>query len=232
MEKFFILFGTTLLVLTACTGMSTLPDCVEKTERQPDKLVVYLKGAEPFWVSDFDYKFGYAALKKIAHDESTVNVTDHYGVNLLAYAAANGDAAYVSRLLEQGFSLMSDNPDEEENPPVYLVRHPIELAIRFGHKEVLRQLLEHGYAPCCVVNCIATDRLDMLRLLESHGAVIADDAIPWQAPLICSARSVEMVRYLVAKGCSTRKALAYAASHDSSEETGRLASLIKQAQGH
>lgn len=209
-----------------------MPDNVLKVKKTEDGLLVHFDDKELFYVttSDFDYKSRYATLKKLALLESNVNIVDTYGVSLLAYAAANGDADFVATILkQQDGPLILDNPDREEAPPVYLASHPIELAILNGHYDVLKLLLENGYKPCCVAACIGHDRLDMLKLMCEHGAIIDDNSVCWAPPLICCAKSSSMVEYLVSKGCSIHKALTYAKSNYSKQELTRLELLINKA---
>ena len=72
----------------------------------------------------------------------------------------------------------------------------------------------------------------MLKLLQSHGAKMTDDATSWSDPLICYACSEEMVRYLISLGCSYKKAIARSVEPDSvytEQETDKLRELIKQS---
>jgi len=227
-----LLFFLVALAGISCSTVKKLPVNVSEIERTPDKLVVhFFDDREDFFTvaSKFDYKSRYSALKNIALNEPKVSIVDNYGVSLLAYAAANGDAELVASLLEEGETLILDDPDREENPPVYLAKHPIELAIHYGHYDILKLLLEHGYKPCCVVDCIGLDRLDMLKLLNAYGARIGDNSISWAAPLICYAQSSPMVEYLASKGCSIHKALAYSRANDSKETLTKLEQVINGA---
>jgi len=228
--KGMLLISIAALAMISCSTAKKLPVDVLEIERTPDKLVVhFFDDREDFFTvaSKFDYKSRYSALKNIALSEPKVSIVDNYGVSLLAYAAANGDTELVASLLEQGEILILDDPDREENPPVYLAKHPIELAIRYGHYDILKLLLEHGYKPCCVVDCIGLDRLDMLKLLNAYGARIGDNSISWAAPLVCYAQSGTMVEYLVSKGCSIHKAIAYSRANDSKETFTKLEQAIK-----
>lgn len=222
----------TTITFISCTSAKQLPDNVLEIRRSPEKTVVRFKDKGPIWaiLTNYDYKSRYATLKDIALNESNFCIYDNFGVSLLALAAANGDAGFVSFLLKQGATFTCDvDPDEEENPPVHLVTHPVELAIDYGHYDVLKLLLEHGYKPCCVVVCVSLDRLDMLKLLHEHGANIDDNSISWAAPLISYAKSVPMVEYPVSQGCSINTALAYAKSHYSTEEAAKTELLINKA---
>lgn len=230
--KNLLLFCIITLATVSCSLGRKMPDNVLNVEKTEDGLLVHFDDKEPFYVtiSNFDYKSRYATLKKLALLESNVNIVDNYGVSLLAYAAANGDADFVATILkQQDGPLILDNPDREESPPVYLARHPIELAILNGHYDVLKLLLENGYKPCCVTACIGKDRLDMLKLMCEHGAIIDDNSVCWAPPLICCAKSSSMVEYLVSKGCSIHKALTYAKSNYSKQELTRLELLINTA---
>lgn len=231
----FIYFVFIYLFLFACQSRKPLPEGVSRYEMQEDKIVVYLDGDEPFnpdiVAAGLDYKTRYAKLKSIAKHTSECNVVDYYGISLLAYAAANGDADYMSHLFANGYSLKCNiDPDYEPDYPVGILKHPVELAVRFNHYDALKVLLNNGYKPCCVVDCIEADNLPMLQLLASHGAKIEDGAIPWAYPLICHASSVEMVRYLASVGCSYQKALERTEKMDCDEERkNEIKELIKRA---
>ncbi len=229
--KNLFLFYLMIVAAIACTPVKKMQDNAFEIERESNKLVVRFYDKRPFFevTKNFDYKSRYSVLKKIAIAESNVDIVDNYDVSLLAYAAANGDTEYVSSILKQGGALLFDNPDGEDTPPIYLAKHPIELAIRFGHYDVLKLLLENGYKPCCVVNCIGLDRLDMLKLMSAHGAIIDDGSIRWAAPLIYYAHSRPMVEYLVSKGCSIQKALTYAKANSSEKELAEITLLINEA---
>ena len=233
----FINFLFLCLCLFACQSMKQLPDGVCGIEKRDDRLIVHLYADKSLGFSflpcDFDYKTRYGKLKEVEKITSTCNLTDTYDISILAYAAANGDTEYMAYLLNKGFSLKCKvDPDYEPDTPVYLAKHPVELAVRYQHYDALEFLLNHGFKPCCVVFCIEIDNLPMLKLLQSHGAKITDDATSWSDPLICYACSEEMVRYLISLGCSYKKAIARSVEPDSvytEQETDKLRELIKQS---
>lgn len=216
-------------MMLSCVSHSALDAPIERVESKSDKRVVYFKSEPNILTTDrLDYATRYASMKALCKENSNVNIVDSSGISILAYAAANGDVDFIKFLIKSGFSLHDEVPDPYQVCPVYLAKHPVELAIHFNHYDALKVLLENGYPPCCVIDCVEGDKLRMLQILADYGAKISDDIAPASIPLIAIARSTAMVKYLITKGCSPNKALLYAKNVDA-EEAEKIRILIENA---
>lgn len=217
-------------MMVSCTSHTAIAPHIKCIESKSDKTVVYFKSEPNILTTErLDYAARYASMKALCKETSHVNIVDSSGISILAYAAANGDVDFINFLIKSGFSLTDEIPDPYQICPVYLAKHPVELAIHFNHYDALKVLLENGYPPCCVVDSVSGDKLRMLQLLAEYGAEISDDIPPESIPLIAIARSTAMVKYLTTKGCSSDKALLYAKNHLYKESEEKIRNLIEDS---
>lgn len=137
-----------------------------------------------------------------------INTSDEYGYTGLGYACALGDMALVRELCEKykpnlKHGMPVHHSDEEDchccdgmfnTMPGY-----VEVALRNGHKDIARYLLSLKAAPLGVQCCIEQDDLPMLRELLAAGASVHEGEE--ERPNTLLAPSVEMLRFLLSKGC-------------------------------
>ena len=217
-------------MILSCASHTAIDPHIKSIESKSDKRVVYFKSEPNILTTDrLDYAARYASMKALCKENSNVNIVDSSGISILAYAAANGDVDFINFLIKSGFSLTDEIPDPYQVCPVYLAKHPVELAIHFNHYDALKVLLENGYPPCCVVDCVEGDKLRMLQLLAEYDAEISDNIPPESIPLIALARSTAMVKYLITKGCNPDKALLYAKNHLYKESEEKIRNLINSS---
>ena len=83
-----------------------------------------------------------AAVERLLAAGATVDATDGGGASALYLAAGEGQAAVVVRLLSAGA-----NPQRQVSGPFGSTGTPMHAAIRYGHLDVVRALLEAGVDP-------------------------------------------------------------------------------------
>ena len=152
-----------------------------------------------------------AAFKELYALGEDVDATDEFYYTGLGYACKLNDRASVDEILKLKPNLMRGKHEDDDEechcmdwmfPPGY-----VKVALENGHRELALYLLSRGAAPVGVPWCLEHDDLPMLKALLAAGGSLREGME--DVPLIISAKSVEMVRYLHRKGSRCTDATEY-----------------------
>jgi len=162
------------------------------TGAQPDGVVT--QGLTPLhYACHRDY---FAAAKLLLVRGAKVNAVDDAGYSALHLCAERGNYRLIQLLLEYSARVRWIEPEDEgkEFPLRQSVDEPLRMAIRHGHYECTRLLLESGADPNAryfdgpeLVQLSPADT-NFLRLLLSHGAEVNVTARDGLTPLMKACR--------------------------------------------
>lgn len=147
------------------------------------------------------------AFLKLYELGESVELTDDYAYTGAGYACKLGDLETLKLLVQKGVNLRHGEPHHGECEDCeccvgeYMPSY-VELALRAGHRDVVRWLLQHKAYPGevnCLVYCVDRDDLDMLRELLQAGAKVTSEVD--RVDLYTSVHSAEAVRLLERYRC-------------------------------
>lgn len=169
----------------------------------PDKQVVFLQLEEGLGASREERL---EAFKKLYDLGESIDKRDEYNYTGLGYACALGKLDEVKALLERGPDLKHGayHPDDEETCGCCVTGNfmpgYVKVALKNGHRDVARYLLSRKAAPVGVAVCLEQDDRGMLQeLLAAGGSVHETER--HDEPCTMNAKSPEMIRFLLGKGC-------------------------------
>lgn len=154
-----------------------------------------------------------AFLKLYALGES-VELMDEFNYTGLGYACKLGDMESVKKILAYKPNLRYGEHSDEDEEDCHCMDNMfmpsyVEIALENGHRELALYLLQQKAAPVGVRAAIKKDDVQMVQALLQAGGSVKEGEEDHNVPNILNAKSVDMVRFLYAKGSRCADGLEY-----------------------
>ena len=213
-----------LLLLSACIWQNSLPSDypmtgADVTEQEGDiitelnaRTCITKGGVVELVHPVINHTAALRAFKQHIANGLPVNTPDSYGLPAVAHAAAVGDVAFLTELIDRGAELnypASLNRPEPGNSCIFGGDDlsATALAAKNGQTAALEILLHHGARPYGVELAICHDHLDCLKLLHAAGGDLHEGEYTFDDELYPNsgnARSLGVLTYLINNGVSRK----------------------------